>query len=237
MERNLSPEIVDAPLSHVALVMDGNRRWARSRDLPIIEGHIQGRKQIELIVNRCEQLGVKVVTFYAFSIDNLSRPKAEVEDLFDVFRVDFPMEVQKIRDGNVIYRHIGDLSYLPDDLRAKLGEVVSMSADKNGVIVNLALAYTGRDELKRAFIRLLDLGAQRDQITEEMIGGQLDTSMQLDPDLIIRTGGRFRLSNFLTWQGVNSEMFFTDVLWPDFTVEEFDKAIMWYQQQSRTFGR
>lgn len=232
----VSPEREKPPLSHVALVMDGNRRWAKLHGLPVVEGHKEGERRIEPIVKRCQDLGIQAVTFYTLSVDNLERPQEEVTALTDVLRKGLPSVFSKLEEENGRFRALGNIERFPADIQAGLQEAMLLSQDRKGITVNLAMAYGGRDEIKRAVQKIVRSGYKEEEITEELISQSLDTAGQPDPDLVIRTGGRYRLSGFLPWQGVYAEIYFSDILWPDFGVEEFNKAILWHQEQTRTFG-
>ena len=236
-ERLNNLEIEKQSISHVALIMDGNRRWARQHNLPIIEGYREGERRMEPIVKRSQELGIQAVTFYTLSIDNLERPEEEVEILFSVFRNEVQTTLHRLKDEDVQFRPLGNINLFPQDLHDAFQKAYEETQDKKGIVLNLALAYSGRDEIKRAFQRLAKAGIKEEDITEQLISEHLDTALLPDPDFIIRTGDRYRLSDFLTWQGVYSEIHFTNILWPDFTVEEFNKSISWYQNQVRTFGR
>lgn len=224
-------------LHHVALVMDGNRRWAKLYGRPFIEGHEKGRHRIEPIVQRATELGIDVITFYTLSLENLYRPEQEVIDLMHVLRTGFPLLTEKLMEGNTRFHLLGDINRFPPDLQENFRQAEDVSKEKTGMTVNLALAYEGRDEVVRAFNRIVRRGFGEGDIDEKLIRENLDTAGQPDPDLVIRTGGRTRLSGLMPLQTVYSEIYFVDVLWPDFTVGEFDKAISWWKQQVRTFGR
>lgn len=223
-------------LHHVAIVMDGNRRWARFYGKPIIEGHDEGRKRIEPIVKRAGELGIEVLTFYTLSLENLERPEEEVTGLLSILRSGFPTLMEKLREENTRFHFLGDINRIPPDLQDSFRQAESVSREKTGITFNLALAYGGRDEIVRALKQIVRKGISEENIDEKLIKDNLDTAGQPDPDLVIRTGGRARLSGYLTWQTIYSEIYVSDVLWPDFTVEEFEKAISWYSQQVRTFG-
>jgi len=234
---SLSPERErQIPLHHVALVMDGNRRWARLYDKTLIEGHNEGRKRIEPIVKRAAELGIDVLTFYTLSLENLVRSEEEVAGLLSILRSEFSTLMDKLSEENIRFHFLGDINRFPPDLQDNFRQAETISREKTGTTVNLALAYGGRDEIIRAFKQIVSKGISEEDINEELMANNLDTTGQPDPDLVIRTGGRARLSGYLTWQTVYSEIYFSDVLWPDFTVEEFNKAIYWYSQQVRTFG-
>lgn len=224
-------------LHHVALIMDGNRRWARLYDKPLIEGHEEGRRRIEPIVKRAAEFEIDVVTFYTLSLENLNRPEQEVTGLMQVLRNGFSSLTEELMEGNARFHLLGDINRFPPDLQENFMQAEDVSKDKTGITVNLALAYEGRDEVARAFNRIVRKGFREGGIDEELIRENLDTAGQPDPDLVIRTGGRSRLSGLMPLQTVYSEIYFVDVLWPDFTIGEFDKAISWWKQQVRTFGR
>ena len=223
--------------SHVALIMDGNRRWARMKGFPPVEGHKVGEKVIEPIVLRCQELGILAVSFYTLSRENLKRPREEVNALLDVLRTGAGPMLGRLAKGDIRFVPLGDLDLFPDDIRKILLKAANETKHKNKLTVNLALAYDGRDEITRAMKKLNEEGFFGDAITEELISSRLDTSGQPDPELVIRTGGRSRLSGYLSWQTALSEIYFSPTLWPDFTVKEFDIIINWYGSQVRTFGR
>lgn len=214
-----------------------NRRWARQRGLSSIEGHKAGEKVIEPIALRCKELGIVAVSFYTLSTENLKRSAAEVEALLNVLRVGAAPMLERLAREDVRFTPLGDLDLFPEDIRNILLHAAGVTQNKQGMRVNLALGYGGRDEIVRAVRKITDDGVTGEAVTEKILTNKLDTAGQPDPELVIRSGGRARLSNFLTWQTVYSEIYFTDTLWPDFTVDEFNLALCWYQEQVRTFGR
>lgn len=222
---------------HVAIIMDGNRRWAKKKSLSVIEGHKSGEKVIEPVALRCKELGVLAVSFYTLSTENLKRPREEVEALLNVLRIGATPMLERLAREDVRFTPLGDLELLPEDIRKILIHAAEVTRDKQGMRINLSLGYGGRNEIVRAVKRLTRDGIADNAITEELLSARLDTAGQPDPELVIRTGGRSRLSNFLPWQTVYAELYFTDTLWPDFTVEELNTAVSWYQEQIRTFGR
>lgn len=236
-KEGLSEEESQKDLHHVALVMDGNRRWAKLHDRPSIEGHEEGRHRIEPVVKRAVEFGIDVVTFYTLSLENLNRPEQEVANLIHVLRAGFSSLTEKLIEGDARFHLLGDINRFPPDLQENFRQAEDVSKEKTGITVNLALAYEGRDEVVRAFNRIVRRGFGEEGINEALIRENLDTAGQPDPDLVIRTGGRARLSGLMPLQTVYSEIYFVDTLWPDFTVGEFDKAISWWKQQVRTFGR
>ena len=222
---------------HVAIIMDGNRRWAKQRGLSSIEGHKAGEKMIEPVALRCKELGILAVSFYTLSTENLKRSATEIEALLNVLRVGAEPMLERLAREDIRFTPLGDLELLPEDIRKILLHAAEVTQNKQGMRVNLALGYGGRDEIIRAVRRSVDDGIPGETVTEDILSAKMDTTGQPDPELVIRTGGRARLSNFLPWQTVYSEIYFTDTLWPDFTVGEFNLVLSWYQEQVRTFGR
>ena len=228
---------------HVGVIMDGNGRWAKKRGLPRTEGHRRGAEVFRTISTYASDLGIPYITFYAFSTENWKRPEQEINVIMDLFR-DFLHEAQERRGENeqrgFRFRFIGDMSVLPEDIRS-LAQYMEQQNPLNGrTTVNVAVNYGGRSELVRA-ARELASRVQAGEIspsdvTEQSISDALYTSGQPDPDLIIRPSGEFRLSNFLTWQSAYAEFWFSDVLWPDFTTDDFDRALEDFAHRSRRFG-
>lgn len=237
LERLVGDEREKPPLQHVAIIMDGNRRWAQLHEKPVVDGHKEGKQRIEPIIRRCSLLGIEVVTFYALSTENFGRSEEDIRGLLDLLKKGIPEATQRLLNEGVRFRAIGDMEFFPSDIQIYMRSAEQKSQEKEGITVNLALGYGGRNEITRAFRKIVSMGVTTNQITEELISDHLDTAMQPDPDLIIRTGGRHRLSGFLPWQGTYSEIYFTDTLWPDFTIHDFNKAISWYEQQIRTSGK
>jgi len=236
-ERLKTPEIEgDVPL-HIAIVMDGNRRWAKARGILGIEGHKEGARTIEPIAFRCRDLGVQVLSFYTLSIENLSRPPEQVGALLNVLRNQADKLLERLDKDNIRFKAIGDLGLFPLDLQSVFKDAEQRSAGKTGMIVNLALGYSGADEVVRAVKKIIRGNFSTDDVTPNLIKDFLDTSGQPDPELVIRTGRRSRLSGFFPLQSMYSEIFFSPTLWPDFTVDELNQIIAWYRVQTRTFGR
>lgn len=216
--------------------MDGNRRWAKKHHLLLEKGHEEGARRIEPIVQEAAKRGIRFLTFYSFSTENWKRNAVEIQTLMNLFRVMLhdPV-VTRLNQKGVRVNIIGDYYAFPDDIVTRIEEIHEQSKRNSTIITNFALNYGGRDEIVRA---LRKIGHKHlSDVTEETIASHLDTRDQPDPDLIIRTGGEQRLSNFLTWQSVYSELYFTDVLWPDFTPEEFAKALTWYRNRQRRYGK
>ena len=229
---------------HVAIIMDGNGRWAKSKGLPRLAGHNAGMKAMIEIVDRADKLGIKHITVYAFSTENWKRSAEEVSGIFKLLIKYVSSELKKIMDNNVRIRILGDPSPLPEDALSAVEKAIEDTKDNTGLQFNIALNYGGRDEICKA---VRDIGTQIEkgdlspsEITEEIIADKLYTGRDHtdcgDPELIIRTSGEQRLSNFLLWQCAYSEFVFTDVLWPDFTPERFEEAIEEYQSRDRRYG-
>jgi undecaprenyl diphosphate synthase len=216
--------------------MDGNGRWAELRGLPRVEGHRQGAARSKEIIEAASELGIKVLTLYAFSLENWQRPTLEVKMLMRLLEFYLEKELAELMAKGVVFRTIGDIWKLPADIQILIREVMEKSASNKGLNLVLALSYSGRDEILRAVKKVLYSGIKPEDLTEESFSSCLDTAGLPSPDLIIRTSGEMRISNFLLWQGAYSELYFTDILWPDFTKEEFFLAIQHYQQRERRFG-
>ena len=225
---------------HVAIVMDGNGRWAKKRGLPRLSGHNAGMEALKEIVKRSDTLGVKHLTVYAFSTENWKRPQEEVGGIFKLLIVYMKRELAELHANNVKVRILGDYSRLPADSVAALETALEKTGDNTGLNFNIALNYGGRDEIMRAVRLLAEECCQGrktpDQLTEEMMSRALYTGGIPDPEVIIRTSGELRLSNFLLWQSAYSELVFTDVLWPDFTPEEYERCIAEFQGRKRRYG-
>ena len=228
---------------HIGIIMDGNGRWAKKRGLPRTEGHKQGAKVFRDIATYCSELGIEAVTFYAFSTENWRRPPQEVHAIMDIFR-DFLAELEQREAENeqmgFRIRFIGDKSRLPEDIVSLLKITESRSAEKRRTTVNVAVNYGGRQEIVHAARLLAQQAAegklQPAQITEELFSRYTYTGDLPDPDVIIRPSGELRLSNFLTWQSAYSELWFSDVLWPDFTRADLDRVLADFAKRSRRFG-
>lgn len=230
--------------AHVAIIMDGNGRWAKSKGLPRLAGHNAGMKAMKKIVDHSDKLGIKYLTVYAFSTENWKRSIAEVTGIFKLLVAYVNSDLKELVENNVKVKVLGDYSALPKDAVKSLEKTLADTAGNTGLQFNIALNYGGRNEIKEAVKALGEKVAagdlQPDDITEEMISEELSTGRlhadAPDPELIIRTSGEMRLSNFLLWQSAYSELVFSDVLWPDFTPEEYEKAIAEYQSRDRRFG-
>ena len=220
-------------LKHIAFIMDGNGRWAKSKGMPREYGHQVGAKTFRSIVKYCADIGIEYVTVYAFSTENWKRPKKEVNSIMNLLRSYLDECAKGMDQNNISFRFVGDISMLDDSLQQRIYNIEKMTRD-NRMILNIAINYGGRDELVHAFNALRERGI--DNITVNDINNALYTAECPDPDLIVRTAGEYRLSNFLLWQSAYSEFYFTDVLWPDFKPENVYNAILEFGRRKRNFG-
>jgi len=226
--------------NHLAIILDGNGRWAKKRFMPHSMGHRAGAQTLRKISYEIEALGIKYLTVYAFSTENWSRPHNEVREIMNMMRDYFQQYIDDSKKNNMRMSFIGDLTRLDPDLQEKLAILTDITKDKNGLHVVLAVNYGGRDEIVRATRKLAravcEGSLKPDDINIETLNGVLDTYPIPDPDLIIRTGGDLRLSNFLLWQLAYAEMYVTDTLWPDFNSAELQKALASFSGRTRRFG-
>lgn len=239
---SLRETILQKPVpQHIAIIMDGNRRWAELHGVPRVEGHEQGYKAIHDIVDACDSIGVKYLSIYAFSTENWSRSKEEVEALMRLFIDACQWEIEELHAKNVKVNFLGDFDALSEECRTEFQKTVDVTANNTGITFNIAISYGSRWEIARAARRLAEKvragELDPEAIGEEALSGQLQTAGMPDPDLLIRTSNELRISNFLLWQLAYAELYFTDVLWPDFTPEELYKAIDAYQHRQRRFGK
>ena len=225
---------------HIAVIMDGNGRWARKNMLKRVMGHKKGADSVRTVVKTCRELGVQYLTLFAFSIENWQRPEDEVRALTLLLEEYLRTELQEMKDTGIRLITIGDTGKLPKTVRDALFGVIEETSENRGMVLNLALSYGGRDEIVDAVKRILRDSKSTDidenAITKDFFSGYLHTANIPDPDLLIRTGGEHRLSNFLLWQLTYTELYFTDVLWPEFSRDDLIEAIMDYQQRERRFG-
>jgi undecaprenyl diphosphate synthase len=222
---------------HIGIIMDGNGRWAETRGLPRSEGHKRGVERVHEIVEAAKEVQVEVLSLYAFSIENWMRPDEEVAVIMALLESTLKKEFENFVREGVRFRIIGNRDKLPETTRAIIGIVEDETKNNSNLVLQCALSYGGRDEIIRALRKAVSAGARPDDITEKYIASLLDTAGTPDPDLIIRTSGEQRLSNFLLWQSAYSEFYFTNTLWPDFTRQELLDAIHEYRTRSRRFGR
>lgn len=226
--------------THIAIIMDGNGRWAKKRFLPRTAGHKAGVETIRQIVKECSKLGVKHLTLYAFSTENWKRPKLEVDTLMNLLSTYLKNEISELHKNNVKVTAIGQIEDLPKVCQSELDKAMDLTKDNTGVNLNLALNYGSRADIKNSVIDIVKACKSGkiniEDITEDTIKDYLSTKSIPDPDLIIRTSGEERLSNFLMWEAAYSEFYFTDIHWPEFNKEELRKAIRVYQSRDRRFG-
>ena len=226
--------------NHIAIIMDGNGRWAKKRFLPRTAGHKAGVETIREVVKECSRLNIKYVTLYAFSTENWKRPKVEIDTLMNLLVTYLKNEIRELHKNNVKITTIGDISKLPDMCIKELDRARELTKDNTGVTLNLALNYGSRFDITNAVLNIVkDCKSDKiniDSINEDTIKNYLSTKSTPDPDLLIRTSGEQRLSNFLLWELAYSEFYFTDVHWPDFNRQELQKAIYVYQNRDRRFG-
>ena len=222
---------------HVAIIMDGNRRWARQRNLSELDGHAAGVEAIRELLRHAVRRGVPVMTLYAFSRENWARSDDEVTGLFGLLEAAIRSETAELRAQGVRIRLLGRLDELPEATRRSIGEALEATANGERLLLNIAFNYAGRTELVDAFRRLAASGVAPEAIDEQAIGASLYTAGLPDPDLVIRTGGEQRLSNFLIWQSAYAEFYTCDALWPDFGPDAFDAALLEFASRQRRFGR
>ena len=226
--------------NHVAMIMDGNGRWAKARHMPRTFGHAKGAERLEQVLEDCDSLGIKYLTVYAFSTENWSRPEEEVQVIMNLLKNYFIKNVEKCMKNNVRFRVIGERSRLNSELIAAIENLEEKTKNNTGITFIVAINYGSRDEITRAVKKMADdLGKGRmnpSEVSEQKIAGYLDTAEFPDPDLVIRTSGEERISNFLLWQLAYSELYFTEKAWPDFDKEELLKAIESYTNRDRRYG-
>jgi len=216
--------------------MDGNGRWARARGLPRLAGHRAGTETLRRVLRAAVEFGIQVMTIYAFSTENWSRPEDEVKGLLSIMERVIDRELSELHKEGVQLRHIGRLDRTSPRLRQKISDAIELTKNNQRLILNVAFDYGGRAELVDAMRRIIADGVPAEQIDETLVGRYIYTAGLPDPDLIIRTSGEMRVSNFLIWQGAYAEFYVTPTLWPDFDKDEFYKALQDYSQRERRFG-
>ncbi len=236
MTAKKKPDLPKAVPQHIAIIMDGNGRWARQRGLPRLAGHRAGTENLRRIIEACVEFGVKYLTIYAFSTENWGRPEEEVNGLMGLFDDVFDRELAELHRQGAQLRHIGRLDGVKESLRKKVEQGIELTKNNNRLILNVAFNYGGRDEVIHAIQEMLRDGVGPQEVTDEMVSRYLFTAGIPDPDLVIRTSGEQRISNFLIWQAAYAEWIFPQVLWPDFGRDELLKAIQEYGQRERRFG-
>ena len=221
---------------HVAIIMDGNGRWAEMRGLPRIEGHKRGAERAREVISAAMEVGVGTLTLYAFSLENWQRPDDEVSTLMKLLEFYLSKEFSELIRRGIVFRTIGEVWRLPPSVQALLKNAEEKSSRNKGMTLVLALSYSGRNEIIRAVRKIISQGVKEEDVTEEYFASLLDTAGIPAPDLIVRSSGEKRISNFLLWQAAYAEFYFTETLWPDFTKEEFFLALHDYQMRERRFG-
>jgi undecaprenyl diphosphate synthase len=221
---------------HVAIIMDGNGRWAKARGLPRVAGHRAGVENLRRVIEGCVEDGVEILTIYAFSTENWERPEEEVRGLMMILEDVIDRELSELHRNGVQLHHLGRLDKLSPFLQRKVQEAIELTRDNRRLILNIAFNYGGRDELVCAVRQMIRDGVAADSVDEALIGKYLFTAGTPDPDMVIRTSGEQRISNFLIWQSAYSEWYFPAVLWPDFNKEELRKALWEYSSRDRRFG-
>ena len=222
--------------AHIAIIMDGNGRWASRRHLPRVEGHRAGINAVRDVVEASARLGIEVLTLYAFSTENWKRPETEVSTLMSLLKRYLRIELDTLLSNNIRFRVIGRREDLAPDIQQALADAEARTAANTGLLFNIALNYSGRAEITDAVRRIVAAGLPASEVTEQRVGEFLFTAGQPDPDLLIRTSGEMRVSNFLLWQIAYAEIWVTDTLWPDFRARHLLEAILDYQKRDRRYG-
>lgn len=223
--------------THVAIIMDGNGRWARARSLPRLAGHRAGVENLRRVLEACVEFGIQYLTIYAFSTENWNRPVNEVRGLMNILEEVIDRELQKLNEKGVQLRHIGRLERLLPELQDKVRHAIELTRNNQKLVLNIAWNYGGRAEIVDAIQQIVADGISPDEVKEDLVSRYLYTADCPDPDLIIRTAGELRVSNFLIWQGAYSEWYIASTYWPDFDREELFKALCEYASRERRFGR
>ena len=221
---------------HIAIIMDGNGRWAKKRFLPRVAGHVKGVNALKKIVEYCNNLGIKHLTVFAFGRENWNRPQGEVSFLMRLMLRRLVKELAELHQKQAVIRFIGDRTRLNADFLNEINKAENLTANNSGINFNICVDYSGQYDVIQAINRIL-AEKKHTQITEEILANYLYTEGQPNPELVIRTSGEYRISNFMLWQLAYSEMYFTPVFWPDFSPHELDKAIDWYNNRERRFGK
>ena len=229
--------IKDTNLKHIAIIMDGNRRWAKEHFLPSMMGHKKGVDALKKITRACDDFGVKYLTLYAFSTENWNRKKEEVDFLMDLLATTLKSELDELNQNNVKMNFIGDLSALNQNLQDILEKSIEVTKNNTGVVLTVAINYGARDEIIHAIKNIIKDGKKEDEITQELVSNYLYTKNIPDPDLLIRTSGEKRISNYLLWQIAYSEIYVTDTYWPEFDKEKLAQAIVEFGLRQRRWGK
>ena len=237
MSENRDTQLPENVPQHVAIIMDGNGRWARERRLPRLAGHRAGVENLRKVIEASVEYGIKILTIYAFSTENWERPIDEVRGLINILEEVIDRELTRLHGNGVQLRHIGDLDRLRPSLQEKVRHAIELTQNNDRLILNVAWNYGGRAEIVHAIQAMISDGISPDEVNEDLISRYLYTKGIPDPDLIIRTSGEMRVSNFLIWQGAYAEWFVTPTYWPDFGPEELLEAVFEYAQRERRYGK
>jgi undecaprenyl diphosphate synthase len=227
---------LDKVPKHVGIIMDGNGRWAKARGLPRSAGHRAGTENLRRVLRAAVEFGIEILTIYAFSTENWGRPRGEVRALLAILERVIDRELAELHEEGVQLRHVGRLDRISPQLRRKVLDAIELTKDNQRLILNVAFDYGGRAELVRAIQRIITDGVPAEQVNEALVGRYLYTAGLPDPDLIIRTSGEMRISNFLIWQGAYAEFYVPPTLWPDFDKDELYRALESYNRRERRFG-
>ncbi|HEX7976366.1 MAG TPA: polyprenyl diphosphate synthase, partial [Anaerolineales bacterium] len=223
--------------THIAIIMDGNGRWAQSRGLPRLAGHRAGTENLRRVIEACIEFKIQYLTIYAFSTENWGRPQEEVQGLMKIFEDVIDRELEELHDQGVQLHHLGRVDRLDPVFREKVLHAIEYTKDNNRLVLNIAFNYGGRDEIVCAIQRMINDGVKPEDVTDELVSQNLFTAGVPDPDLIIRTSGEMRGSNFLIWQGAYSEWYFPETYWPDFDKEQLRLALEEFSHRERRYGR
>jgi len=237
MESKDITELPDIIPTHIAIIMDGNGRWALARGLPRLAGHRAGTENLRRVIEACIEFGIQYLTIYAFSTENWGRPQEEVQGLMKIFEDVIDRELQELHDQGIQLRHIGRLDRLDPAFQKKVLKALDFTRHNNRLVLSVAMNYGGRDEIVNAIQRMIHDGVASEEVTLDLVSQYLFTAGAPDPDLIIRTSGELRGSNFLIWQGAYSEWYFPPVYWPDFDKEQLRLALEEYGHRERRYGR
>lgn len=237
MENQTDPELPERIPTHIAIIMDGNGRWALARGLERLAGHRAGTENLRRVIKASIEFGIKYLTIYAFSTENWGRPEEEVQGLMQILEDVIDRELDELHDQGVRLRHIGRLDRLSPSLSEKVLKAVEYTEENDRLILNIAFNYGGRDEIICAIQRMIQDGVAAEDVNEELVNKYLFTAGVPDPDLIVRTSGELRASNFLIWQGAYAEWYFTSTYWPDFDKEQLRLALLEYSHRERRYGR
>jgi undecaprenyl diphosphate synthase len=237
MNKSIHQTLVEKVPTHVAIIMDGNGRWASKRGLPRLAGHHAGTENLRRIIRASVEFGIKFLTIYAFSTENWNRPREEVDGLMRILEDVIDKELKELNDQGVQIRHLGRLDQLAPPLQRKVSQAVDTTRENSQLVLNVAFNYGGRDEVVQAVKHMIRDEIPAEDITPELLSQYLYTAGVPDPDLIIRTSGELRISNFLIWQAAYSEWYVTPILWPDFGREEFLKALAEFGRRERRYGK